>query len=412
MRIMNSKRKQKRMDKEKKYRPRRHIHIIHFVVFIVTRFFGKKILRSANAEVERYTPKHKTFILIGNHSDVLDPAYQMISFRKYVKFVAADFLAREGFWFHFILETMNSVIIKERNKPSSVLIEKINATLQAGIPVGLHAEGIITSNGETGFISENTGKLVKESGVALITFRTVGGYFRRPRWTSHVRKGPVSGKVVREYGPEELEKYSVDEINEIIRRDIYVNAFEEQRKNTKIFTGEKLAEHAERAVYMCPVCKTVGHLHSHDDILECECGYTLRFGEDGFFHSDKNEVVFDNILDWDIWQRKEWEKRLLESEDDIIFTEDRQKVYTIVNNEKNLLCDDGLLRICKDRYEIVMHDETISIPFDKLKRVQNASYQEFILVTDDTYYMLDRQIPRSSFKLTEAWYVLTGRKYI
>ncbi|MCR4593968.1 MAG: 1-acyl-sn-glycerol-3-phosphate acyltransferase [Clostridiales bacterium] len=400
------------MAKEKKFRPRRHIHLIHFVVFIVIRFFGKTILKKANAEVERYTPKHKTFILIGNHSDVLDPAYQMIALRKYVKFVAADFLAREGFWFHFILETLNTVIIKERNKPSSILIENIMKTLEAGIPVGLHAEGIITSNGETGFISENTGKLVKDSGVALITFRTVGGYFRRPRWTSHIRKGPVSGKVIREYSPEELAEYSVEEINEIIRRDIYVNAFEEQRKNKKLFRGEKLAEYAERAVYMCPKCGKVGGMHSHDDVLECDCGYYLTFGEDGFFHSDRNEVIYDNILDWDKWQRNEWKNRLLSSDDDILFTEDRQKVYTIVNNEKNLLCDDGILRICKDRYEIDMKGEIISLPFDKLKRVQNASYQEFILVTEDMYYMLDRQVPRSSFKLTEAWYILQGREYI
>ena len=400
------------MAKEKKYRPRRHLHFVLFVVWVVITFFGKKILRNSNAEIERYTPKHKTFIVIGNHTDVMDPAYQMIAMKKFIKYVAADFLAREGFIFHLILDTFNTVIIKERDKPSSVLIENIMKTLKAGIPVGLHAEGIITSNGETCFISENTGKLVKESGVALITFRTVGGYFRRPRWTSHVRKGPVSGGVVNEYSPEELAKYSVDEINEIIRRDIYVNAFEEQRKDTKLFKGEKLAEYAERAVYMCPKCKKIGGLHSHDDVLECECGYYLTFGEDGFFHSDRNEVIFDNILDWDKWQRKEWKERLLSCDDDVIFTEDRQKVFTVINNEQTLLCEDALLKICKDRFEIDMNGETVKIPFADLKRVQNASYQELILVTPDVYYMLDRQVPRSSFKLTEAWYILTGREYV
>ncbi len=398
------------MDKKPR-NPRRHIHLIKFVVWFVITFFGKKVLRNANAEVEAYTPKHDTFILIGNHSDVLDPAYQMISTKRYIKFVAADFLARQGFIYHFILETLNTVIIKERDKPSSVLIDNIMRTLKAGIPVGLHAEGIITSNGETGFISDNTGKLVKDSGVALITFRAVGGYFRRPRWTSHLRKGPVHCRVVREYSPEELANYSVEEINEIIRRDIYVNAFEEQRMHQNKYTGEKLAEYVERSVYMCPKCHKIGTLHSHDDVLECECGYYLTYGEDGFFHSDKNEVIYDNVLDWDKWQRNEWKKMLLDSTDDIIFTEDKQKVYTVVNNEQTLICDNGILKICKDRYEIEMEGETVKLPYTSLRRVQNASFQEFMLVTDDVYYMLDRQVPRSSFKLTEAWYILTGREY-
>ena len=57
----------------------------------------------------------------------------------------------------------------------------------------------MTANGQTGFISEHTGKLVKESGAALVTYKFVGGYLRKPRWATTPRKGPIMGHFVNEY---------------------------------------------------------------------------------------------------------------------------------------------------------------------------------------------------------------------
>lgn len=398
-------------EQNKKKDVSRYYSLAKFLVNAVLALGRNKILKYFHAEVEPYTPKNETFIIIANHTDTMDPGYQMISLNRYVRFVAADFLVRVNAFTKLILGKLDGVIVKNRNKPSEVLIDEILENLKAGIPVGLHAEGLITTNGETGYVSPNTGKLVKDSGVALITYRIVGGYLRRPRWAETERNGPVYGKVVHEYSPDELKNYSVDEINEIIRRDIYVNAFEQQKMHPHIYSGEKLAECVERTLYLCPKCNKVGTLHSHKDTFSCECGYSLTYGEDGLFHSDKNEVIFDNILSWDKWQRQEWHN-ILNRSDGLIFSEKNQIIYKVYDGEPKELCKDGTINIYKDRFELLMNGETVSLPLNTLKRVQNASKQNLVLVnTAGDYYLLKSSVPRSSDKFVAAYYYLTDREY-
>lgn len=395
----------------KKKNPRKYYCFARWFVRIVLFFGRKKILKSFNAEVEPYTPKHDTFIIIGNHTDTMDPGYQMISLDRYVRFVAADFIVHFNFVTELLLGKMGGVIVKHRTKPSSELVDEILENLKAGVPVGLHAEGLITTNGETGFISPNTGKLVKDSGVALITYKTVGGYLRQPRWADTKRIGPVYGKVVHEYSPEELRNYSVDEINEIIRRDIYVNAFEQQKMHPHKYKGERLAEFAERTLYICPKCKKVGTLHSSGDAFSCECGYSLTYGEDCFFRSDKNEVIFDNVLDWDKWQRNEWKNKLRNSSG-LIFAEGNQIIYKMHDGAPVKLCSDGKISIYPDRFELLINGETVSLPLKSLKRVQNAKKQNLVIIDgNDEYYLLKSDVPRSSDKFVAAWYYLTDREY-
>lgn len=398
-------------EQNKKKNVRKFYGFAKFFVRTVLLFGRKKILKAFHAEVEPYTPKNDTFIIIGNHTDIMDPGYQMISLNRYVRFVAADFIVRLNLATKILLGKMDGVIVKNRSKPSDVLVNEILENLKAGIPVGLHAEGLITTNGETGFISPNTGKLVKDSGVALITYKIVGGYLRQPRWANTKRNGPVYGKVVHEYSPEELKNYSVDEINEIIRRDIYVNAFEQQKMHPEFYEGKNLAEFVERTLYLCPKCKNIHTLHSHGDEFSCECGYTLTYGEDCLFHSDKNEVIFDNILSWDKWQRQEWHN-ILQTADGLIFREDNQIISKVQDGIPKELCKDGTLSIYKDRFELGVNGETVSLPLKELKRVQNVNKQNLVLInTDNDYYLLGSTVPRSSDKYVAAWYYLTGREY-
>ena len=59
-------------------------------------------------------------------------------------------------------------------------------------------------------------------------------------------------------------------------------------------------------VYVCPHCKQIGTLHSKGNFLTCDCGYKVEFGQDGFFHECEKALVFDNVLDWDKWQKEQW----------------------------------------------------------------------------------------------------------
>ncbi len=376
-------------------------------------FFGFWIvLLIAHAKVKRYRPKHKNFIVISNHSDALDPIYILCSLKKYVRFVMGDHVIFDP-WVKFFLKTMCGWIVKGRDNPPSVLIDEMMASAKEGVPLGLYAEGTITPNGETGFFSPRTGQLVKDLGVALITYRVKGGFFHTPRWGTGLRKGRVHGKVVNEYSPEQLKEMTAEEINEAIKRDIYVNAFEEQRKRLRYYKGKNLAEHIERILFICPHCEKVGTLHSKGNYLTCDCGYQVEFGQDGFFHQSQKELVFDNVLDWDKWQKPIWKEMVLKAGDgELIFEETEQPVYTLVKRKKVELADNATLRLCKDRFEIILNEnEIVILPIDKLKLVLNVSVESVMFFDGERFLYVKSKNPRAAAKYVAAWRYLIGKDY-
>ncbi len=370
------------------------------------------VLLIAHAKVKRYRPKHKNFIVISNHSDALDPIYILCSLKKYVRFVMGDHVIFDP-WVKFFLKTMCGWIVKGRDNPPSVLIDEMMASAKEGVPLGLYAEGTITPNGETGFFSPRTGQLVKDLGVALITYRVKGGFFHTPRWGTGLRKGRVHGKVVNEYSPEQLAQMTAEEINEAIKRDIYVNAFEEQRKRLRYYKGKNLAEHIERILFICPHCEKVGTLHSKGNYLTCDCGYQVEFGQDGFFHESQKELVFDNVLDWDKWQKPLWKEMVLNAGDgELIFEENEQPVYTLVKRKKVEMADNATLRLYKDRFEIVLNEkETILLPIEKLKLVLNVSVESVMFFDGEQFLYVKSKNPRAAAKYVAAWRYLIGKDY-
>ncbi len=369
------------------------------------------VLGFCKAKVESYKPKHDTFIVIANHTDFMDPGYQMFSIKKYIRFVCADHVIRDVKILDFILKKISGVIIKYKNLPSSVLTNEIKENLKAGISVAIHAEGGTTGNGETGFVSEHTGQLVKESGVALITYRITGGYLRNPRWCDKQRTGKIYGKVVQEYSPEYLAQLSAEEITDIIRKDIRVNAYEEQKLNPQVYKGERLAEHVERILYICPKCSKVGNLHSNDDMLECTCGYKVRYGEDGFFHDTGTGLVFDNIYDWDMWQRDAWQNIMRNAEYEI-FREGGQILYKVENDEKVLKSENAEIVLNTDSIEIITENDAIKIHLSNITKMQQAFGDNLAILDADNYYFVKTKIPRSAEKYIVAWRFLTNKVYV
>ena len=113
----------------------------------------------------------------------------------------------------------------------------------------------------------------------------------------------MTGRMVREYTPDELKKMTSEEITKAIERDLYVNAYEEQKEECIPYTGKNLAHNLETALYRCPECNKIDSLKSEGDRFYCSCGLDLTYNEYGFFTSNtEKEPVFMTVLDWVRWQ--------------------------------------------------------------------------------------------------------------
>lgn len=374
--------------------------------------FGRIVLAYCHAKIKRYKPKHDTFILIANHSDALDPVYMLYAVKKYMRFVISDHLVNKPI-LNLILRKISGFIVREREKPSSAMVDAIHKSIKEGVSVAICVEGTITPNGETGFFSPRTGQLIKDAGVALITFRVNGGYFHTPKWGTGLRKGPVRGSVVREYSPEELKEMTVEEINEAIRNDIYVNVFDDLKKNKNEYKGKNLAEHVERVLFMCPHCFEVGKLHSKGDYLTCDCGYKVELRADGFFYQIQKPLVFDNILDWDKWQKEQWKERVLKAgAGELIFEEGGQRISTIIDRKRKSISENATLRIYQDRFEIQLNEnDNIVIPLDTVKLVMSISIEALLIIDQERYFYIKTHKPRATSKYVAAYRYLIGKDY-
>ncbi len=328
-------------------------------------------------------------------------------------FVAGEHLFRKR-WLRMIANFFVKPIIRRKGVPATEVVGVIKQTLAEGANVWMSPEGVRSINGETAFISPVTGKLVKESGAGLVTYRIHGGYLRSPRWAAVKRKGPMYGEFVAEYTKEQLAGMSVDEINEAIRCDLYVNAFNDQKVRPAVYRGERLAENLETVLYVCPHCKRMAKLQSRDDIFSCDCGFSVRYTEYGLFeNAGEYAMPFDNIADWDKWQRgylqDQIPKLLQNQHEEPIVSDADQRLYKIKDGAAEHLAT-GRFALFTDRFEFGEGEETHVFSFEDIAGFA-FSLQMKILFSckNGTYYEVQSDYPRSAIKYMVLYRYLTGK---
>lgn len=385
--------------------------VYKFARFCVTPF----VRYGLSYRYEKCVPKSPTYLIFCNHTTLWDHLLIGVPCPRHMFFVAGEHLFRKR-WLRFLAMTMVHPIIRRKGVPATEVVEVIKKTLAEGANVWMSPEGVRSINGETAFISPATGKLVKESGAGLVTYRIHGGYLRSPRWAAVKRKGPMYGEFVAEYTREQLAEMSVDEINVVIRRDLYVNAFNDQKVCPQRYPGIRLAEDLETVLYVCPHCQRIATLHSSGDLFSCDCGVSVRYTEYGLFeNAGEIRMPFDNVTDWDTWQRKYLEGQLpalRETPADTPIAADHdQRLYRIKDGAAEHLAS-GRFAIFTDRFEFGEGEEVRVFPFTDLAGFA-FSLQMKILFSckNGTYYEVQSDYPRSAIKYMVLYRYLTGKPY-
>jgi hypothetical protein len=224
-------------------------------------------------------------------------------------YLASEHIFRWGLLSRLIV-FLQSPIARLKATADTHAVRQVLQHLKRGHNVCIFPEGCCTYSGESSPISGAIGKLVRHSGAGLVTFRIEGGYFTDPRWALKTRRGPMRGVLVREYSPEELAALSLEEVNEAIARDLYVNAYDLQREHRARYSREAPRGILETALYLCPACGGLKTLRSKDDLFSCSCGLCLRYRPDGFLEDcGGGAPPFETVFDWFGCRRKHCGKR-------------------------------------------------------------------------------------------------------
>lgn len=376
-----------------------------FVFRVLQIVMGPFLKRKLNYSYEKVKPSSRPYVILANHNTDYDPLLIGLAFPDHMYYVASEHIFRWG----FVSKLINFLVapiprVKGTTEINTVM--NIFKRLKAGANVCMFAEGNRSFSGETGEIPVSTGKLIKKSGVALITFRLDGGYFTSPRWSKTIRRGMMKGRKVKEYSVEELKNMTWEEINTAIKNDLYVDAYEEQKKNPIEYKGKKLAEDLETALYLCPKCSGIATLKSEDDRLFCSCGMDLKYDSYGYFSSNNNEMPpFETVLEWCRFQdrnlREDIERIRNLPSDKLIYSDKDQTLWK-ADWGKNNLIGKGSLLLYNDRLVFDCVDKKYTFELKNILDLGIIGQRVIAFATNDRQaYEIKSEHPRSALKYRE-----------
>jgi 1-acyl-sn-glycerol-3-phosphate acyltransferase len=327
----------------------RHRIIYRSVMVLISVWIRRKF----NFSCDGFDPRsiEGPVIVIPNHSCAWDPLLMASAFKKrQMYFVASEHLLRTRFWGPIINFLVAPIPRKKASSGSSAVIAMLRH-IKAGHSICLFAEGEQSWDGLSGHVFPATGKLIKQSGATLVTYRLEGAYLSLPRWAKGVRRGRVQGSVAGVYTPEMLKGMKAGEIDALIDKDIFVDTWkwqEEQPGGAVNYVPEKAGNGAaarlDKALFMCPECGKTGTLSSRGNSVSCSCGFSAEYLSTGFFDPPK---PFANISEWDAWERKELGKRMEALEPDhaeLIFEDPEAELSAVEGGHRDsLLCSGKIM---------------------------------------------------------------------
>lgn len=334
------------------------------------------------------------FIVLSNHNTDFDPLFVGVSFRRPVYFVASEHIARWKNAFKFV-DFAFAPIIRYKGTTAASTVKEMLRRLRGGMNVGMFAEGSKSWNGVTAPIQPSTGKVVKNSKSALVTYKLEGGYFVSPNWgKGGTRKGKIKGSIVNVYTAEQLSHMTVEQINDIINADLYEDAYEKQLRSPEKYKGKHLAEDLESMLFFCPKCGSMHTLFSSGDTVNCEeCGLTFKYNEYGMLEGLKETTVkelFETVK----------QRVADDTAKGVSYTAPNGTVITI-NNHKEELVGSG---------EVVLDATTLScgefsVDIDEISDMSMHGTNALVFSTKDAYYELIPENTSGALKFYMAYQI-------
>ena len=214
-------------------------------------------------------PKEEPYLMLGNHSSMLDPFWAGIYVPRGIKAMASAAVLNVpylGAWLKMCGCFPKMKYTKDRNS-----MRLLQENFDAGYTILLFPEGNRSWDGRLGEVGQGIGRLIKrmQCKVVFVTLPTASLY--QPRWAVYPRWVPV--EVIYD-GPYE---YDEDQSAEDIWRDVVKKITVQPRilKNRRTF-GYKMAHGLSNYLWACPHCFAIDGLnvvHNNGNQIACShCG--------------------------------------------------------------------------------------------------------------------------------------------
>ena len=373
------------------------------------------IYHKFNVHAEKFGKKIKDPSLIAfNHGSDYDQFMVIKGVPEYKRYVASDALIRTK-KMRIAFALVDDFILRRKGERADNVVNSAVASIEKGIHVAMAPEGGETINGCTNHVRPKTGKMVKQMNCGLVTYRLTGMYFKKPPWAStSAKKAPMFGEPIGMYSREEVQAMTEEEINELIYRDLYVNHYDWQKEHMIPYDRPNRAEFQEYVVYTCPKCKEIGHIHTKENDIYCDnCGYRATVNIYGLYEGE--DLAFDNLYDWDIWQKENLRDRMEEwkKEPDTAFFHDGPGTLAYLEDNTPVpIAENISLEMAVNYLRFFGDDFELRIPMEEVRAITVAKRRHVAIITGDKYYQFNTVIPTSPQKYKTAKYILEGKSHL
>lgn len=340
-------------------------------------------------------------LVICNHVTNYDPLLVAVCFAKnHMHFVASEHLFRLG-WVSAVIKYICDPIPRRKGTSGADTAMACLRKLRAGRSVCLFAEGECTWDGVTAPIVPSTGRLAKMAGATLLTCRLEGGYLTAPRWGKGLRPGKMALQVVGTYSPEELKTMDGDQIEALIQRDIHFDTWQSQKTAPVAYRSRRRAENLQTVLYLCPHCRESGKLVGRGKTLSCGCGAAWEFTPFGSFAPAQ---PFENIAQWDAWQKEELARQ--QADNKIVLQDEQVKLLRLEPDHRQVLLDtadlileNGILRCGQLQWEL-----------SKIDDLALVMSRNLLMSVGSDYYQLKGKKGCSMRKYRAAWEIARAKQ--
>ena len=193
----------------------------------------------------------------------------------------------------------------------------------------MYPEASYTFDGTATPLPATLGKCLKLFNVPVVMVRTYGAFARDPLYNNlQKRKVDISADIKYLLSPEDISQKSVDELNDILRKEFTFDNWEWQKQNNVRITEPFRADYLNRVLYKCSCCGTEGKMLGKGINLTCgQCSTKWTLQEDGTLDPAK---PFSSVPAWFAWEREEVRKEL---EAGTYKLETPVEIYMLVNTK-------------------------------------------------------------------------------
>lgn len=300
------------MNKEVNYENKKHYNTAKYpirqpkiIVYLIW-LLSKIALMGKKYKVEKINMQglKPPYMILSNHQYFVDfELCAMATFPHRVNNVVSI----DGYYRRpWLMELIGAICTRKYTRDLH-LIKSISKVLKRGDILCMYPEARYSPCGTLSYMPESIGKLIKHNKVPVVAVIHHGNHLDSPFWNFRKkRKVPLYTTVTKILDTEDIERKTVEEINETLKKALDYDEYRYQKENNIKITEPYRAEGLHKVLYHCPNCLTESKMSSKGTEIFCnECGKRWNLNEDGSLSALSGETEFSHIPHWFEWERQQ-----------------------------------------------------------------------------------------------------------